>query len=295
MDLSTSSPQQVPVALPQPMTGLVQESLDQQVRAVFEGMGLSGHTFNTYSTQANLFARYCHQQHRCTTLDQCRAYADEWLESRSHLSRYTQVLAVSALAKLYGESSADFVHPGRRSRDDIRRSRGRKVRDAFFSEERNPDFVDFCRGTGLTRSELESLTGDQLRIEGDQVYIEMPCRKGQCMRKVPVIGNVARIVEMMQAAGTGKVFKRIFVAADIQSYRADYARALYKMHARDLETCKKSPFTGNKHSSGQGYSDCVYWLRGSRKGEWLDKQAMKIATDALGLRHFKSFGENYLR
>ena len=139
-----------------------------------------------------------------------------------------------------------------------------------------------------------SLTGDQLRVEDGKAFIEMPCRRGQSTRRVPVIGNVGLIVKMMRAAGSGRVFGRVFTAADIQSYRVLAARALYAMHARDLETCQQSPFTGNVHSCGKGYSNCVYWLRGSRQGEWLDKQAMKVVTDALGLRHFKSFAQSYL-
>ena len=269
-------------------------TLEQQVLAVFEGKDLAVHTLNTYRRQMGHFVRYCREHHQCTTLAECRPYADEWLKSRSHLSRYTQALDVASLARLYSTTSADFYQSGKRSRDDLIRSRGRKSRDRFFSETRNRDFVDFCRATGLTRSELKALTGDQLKIEGDNVFIEMPCDGENCIRKVPVIGNTDVVVKMMQAAGSGRVFKKIFSAADIQSYRVDYARSLYQMHARDLETCLKSPFTGNVHSSGRGYDNSVYWLRGSHQGEWLDKQAMKMATDALGLRHFKSFAQSYL-
>ena len=100
---------------------------------------------------------------------------------------------------------------------------------------------------------------------------------------------------MMRAAGKNKVFSRIFVAADIQGYRLEYARALYQMHARDYETCLKTPFKGDRHSSGKRYASSVYRLRGARQGEWLDRQAMQLVTDALGLHHFKLFAENYLQ
>ena len=270
-------------------------ALEQQVLEAFQGRDLAVHTINNYCRQAGYFVQYCQQYHQCTTLTECRPYADEWLMSRSHLSPYTQALDAVSLAKLYGGTSSDFYQAGGRDRDSITRSRKKSVRDRFFSEERNRDFVDFCRGTGLTRSELKALTGDQLRIEGCSVYIEMPSRGQNCTRKVPVIGNVDLIVRMMREAGTGRVFRKIFVAADIQSYRADYARAIYQMHARDFETCQTSPFTGNKHSSGRSYGNCVYWLRGSRQGQWLDKHAMKMATDTLGLKRFSSYAEHYLR
>lgn len=253
------------------------------------------HTVNTYCQQACHFVRYCREHHQCTGLAQCRPHADEWLASRSHLSRYTLILDATVLARLYGEPNTHFIRPGKPRHAPRSRSREKRSRDRFFSEERNQDFVAFCRGTGLTRSELNALTGDQLRKRGGNAYIRMPARRGEGIRKVPVIGDVERIVKMMRVAGKNKVFSRIFVAADIQGYRLEYARALYQMHARDYETCLKTPFKGDRHSSGKRYASSVYRLRGARQGEWLDRQAMQLVTDALGLRHFKSFAENYLR
>ncbi len=269
-------------------------SLEEQVIAAFEGMRLALSTRHNYIRQAKHFVRYCQAYHGCTTLEGCRPYADEWLASRSHLSAFTQEFAATVLAKLYDCPRKDFIRFGGRNRENIKRSRGIRVRDRFFCEERHRDFVAFCRSTGLKRSELKALTGDQLRIEEGDTYIEMPGGGQPCNRKVPVIGEVGLVVAMMQAAGTGRVFRQVYTAADIQSYRADYAKALYRMHARDLETCKRTPFVGERHPSGHPYRDSVYNLHGAREGEWLDRQAMKLVTDALGLKHFRSFGENYL-
>ncbi|MBS7327574.1 MAG: site-specific integrase, partial [Oxalobacter sp.] len=191
-------------------------SLEEQVIDIIEGKGLAVHTVNTYCRQLRFFVRYCREHHQCTTLEACRPFADEWLMSRSHLSSFTLALDAASLARLYDTTISDFQVPGKRRRADITRSRKKSTRDRFFSEARNSGFVDFCRGTGLTRRELKGLKGDQLRIEGGNVYIEMPARHHNCVRKVPVIGNVDLIVKMMQKAGTGKVFRKIFVAADIQ-------------------------------------------------------------------------------
>lgn len=259
-------------------------------------------TFNSYMKHCNYFTAYCKAEHGCRTLDECRQYVDEWLKSRSELSAYTQKLEASALAKLYGCSTRDFVKTATRNRDEITRSRGEKTRDAHFSEEKNRDFVDFCRGTGLRRQELEQLKGTALIYRDGKPHLRVTDgTKGGRARICPVTGEVAKIEVMMQAAGSGKVFDKIPNGADVHSYRADYATAVYKANARDLETCKASPFWNPEHSNGKGKPkggydrDSVYHMRGTHKGEWLDKQAMKIASEALGHNRISVVGEHYIR
>ena len=105
------------------------------------------------------------------TLEQARLYVDEYLQSRSHLSAYTQKLDALALAKVYGCKTTYFVATEVRHRADISRSRGEKVMDRNFSESRNKEFVDFCRSTGLRCSETSELRGTQLIQRNDKFYI----------------------------------------------------------------------------------------------------------------------------
>lgn len=228
------------------------------------------------------------------TLAQCRDHANAWLASRSHLSCFTQELDATVLAKLYGCERRQFVHSAGRRREDIKRSRTKCVRDRFFSEDKHRDFVAFCRGTGLKRAELKVLTGNQLRVTADGAYIEMPFSWKEGIRMVPIIGAVDGIVRMMQQAGVGRVFQKVYTGADIQSYRADYARALYAMHARDLKTCQQAPFPGEGNRLACSYRNSVYIPRGVGKGKWLDRLAMGIVTEALGLRNAMSFARSYL-
>lgn len=254
----------------------------------------SWNTYRTYLKHANYFAKWCKEQHGCRTLAECRPYADEWLQSRAVLSAYTQKLEVSTLAKMYGCTSKDFVAVASRKRSDITRSRGEKIRDKNFSEERNSELVSFCRSTGLRRAELRALTGDKLRQdESGNYYIVVDSgSKGGRYREAPVIGNVDNVVRLMNAAGSGKVFSRIHNGADIHSYRADYATAIYKAHARKIEDI---PFDRVNAGSGFKYQSGVYCRRGDNKGSKLDKEAMLIASRALGHNRISVIGEHYLR
>lgn len=259
-------------------------------------------TFRTYMKHANYFAQYCKEKHGCKTLEQCRPYIDEWLSSRSRLSPYTQKLEAASLAKLYGCSTKNFVQTDTRNRDNITRSRGEKVRDSHFSEANHRDLVDFCRSTGLRRGELECLRGDSLTYKDGKAYIHITSgAKGGRERFAPIIGDVAKVESMMKAAGSGKVFEKVPNGADIHGYRSDYATAIYKQHARSYEACCKTRFWNREHFNGKGQSkggfdnDSVYRMRGSHKGEWLDKEAMRIASEALGHNRISVVGEHYIR
>ena len=298
------------------------ESLTKQVQNVLEeklAIGESKHqaklegnaqagiysweTFHAYMRHDVYFVEYCKAEHGCKTLQECRQYVDEWLESRSRLSPYTQKLEAAALAKLYGCSSKDFVATSPRHRADITRSRGEKKRDKHFSEERNKDFVDFCKGTGLRRSELECLTGDRLvYIDGKPHIDVLRGSKGGKLRTAPIVGEVDKIVSMMVKSGSGKVFDRIPNGADIHGYRSEYATAVYMAHARSYSECKADhEFWNKEHYNGKGKprggydKDCVYHFQGDRKGDWLDKRAMLKASEALGHNRISIVAGHYIR
>jgi hypothetical protein len=71
----------------------------------------------------------------------------------------------------------------------------------------------------------------------------------------------------MNEAGDKKVLNNIHNAADIHSYRGDYATAIYLANARPLEQIPKCD---------------RYYCRKDKKGVWYDKEAMKITSKALG-------------
>ena len=192
-------------------------------------------TYRSYLQQCCQFARYCRDNHHCKNLEDCRQYVGEWMESRKDLSAYTLKLSASALCKLYGESLEELgITTKRAARSEITRSRGTAKRDKHFSEEKNAEFVEFCRSTGLRRSEITKLRGDQLLQEEGQWYIQTTGKGGR-FRIIPICGDVDLVVRKMQSAGTGKVWAKVPSCADIHSYRADYATRVYLSHARPIE------------------------------------------------------------
>ena len=237
-------------------------------------------TYRSYLQQCCQFVRYCRDQHHCKNLADCRQYVKEWMESRKDLSAYTQKLSASALCKLYSESIEELgITTKRADRGEITRSRGTAKRDAHFSEQKNAEFVEFCRSTGLRRSEITKLRGDQL-IERDGEYYIETTGKGGRFRIIPICGDVELVVRKMQAAGTGKVWKKIPSNADIHSYRSDFATRLYLLHAREIDSLPRKE---------------RYICRRDKVGTIYDRQAMLIASQALGHNRIDVIGQHYLR
>lgn len=239
-------------------------------------------TYKNYLKHCNYFTNYCKEKYNCKKLEECRKYADEWLETRSNLSAYTQKLEVSALAKLYGETSENFKKTNDRKRKNINRSRGEKIRDKHFSEEKNQEFVQFCKSTGLRRAELKVLTGDKLKFKenGDVYIIIDKGSKGGRYREVLVTNFVELVIEKMKRAGTAKVFEKIPNAADIHSYRAEYCTAIYEKFAREIKEIPKQE---------------KYYCRKDLKGVCYDKKAMLIASQMLGHNRISIIAGHYIR
>ena len=260
-------------------------------------------TINTYRAQCCRFARWARSERGCRTLEDARPVAGDYLEREiaRGLSPYTIRTEAAALAKLYGCTSDDFgVEMPQRSRARITRSREAVERDKGFSPVRNSALVDVAECTGLRRAELACLTGDKLISHGDGTYSVLVDRgtKGGRVRVAPVVGppdQVRRVVDLMQAAGSGKVFHRINSHADIHHMRAVYASRVY---ARALEG-KSSASIGRNAVRGpgagrEGHQSGVYCCRKDRRGVWLDREAMRITSEALGHSRINLIAEHYL-
>ena len=237
-------------------------------------------TYRSYLQQCCQVIRYCRDNHHCKNLTDCRQHVGEWMESRKDLSAYTVKLAASALCKLYGESLEELgISTKRAARSEITRSRGIAKRDSHFSEEKNAEFVEFCRSTGLRRSEITKLRGDQL-IERDGEYYIETTGKGGRFRVITICGDVELVIGKMKEAGTGKVWKKVPQNADIHSYRADYASRIYLKYARPIEEIPRKE---------------RYICRKDKAGIVYDKAAMLEASKALGHNRISVVGEHYLR
>ncbi len=251
-------------------------------------------TRRAYKKQSISFVNFVKKQpvkpelgHKPRTIDECRLYVEDYLCYREScgLSPFTVRLDAAALAKLFNCSIGDFdIELSARTRSKIVRSRGVKARDRHFSEKRNADFVNFCKATGLRRSEIQKLRGMDL-IRDDEGNWRISIRgKGGKHRNALIFSKDPEVVEMvvrkMQDADTGKVWPHVPNGADIHSYRAFYATALYKHLARDPKTIPRE----------ERY-DC----RKDLKGTHYDRKAMKIVSQNLGHERVCVIASNYLR
>lgn len=239
-------------------------------------------TLKVYMEQANYFVKYCKKEHGCRYLDECRQYADEYLQNRIDRgnSPYTLHLIRSALCKLYGDTSRDYIPLPKRRRQDITRSRGEAVRDKHFSEKNHKDIVDFCKGSGLRRHELEKLRGtDFFTKRNGSLYLTIRGKGGK-YREVPILEEYrGHVLKLMRSAEDGFVFEDVPGGMDVHSYRAIYATAFYKRIARPA-------FRIPSHER--------YYCRGDRKGVILDKKAMLEVSRALGHNRVSVIAGHYL-
>lgn len=294
----------------------------------------SYNTYKSYWKHTKYFIKYIKENHpECTTLKSARKYVNEWLQARvgQGLSAWTVQLEAKALGKLYGiqPDNENYFKPPKRNREDIKRSRGDRVRDRHFSKTNNDELIKFCQGTGLRRSELEELRGKDL-VTREQIEIEIarleaipesrrtPIAqnrlrtlqdarlfrgkyftlvrngKGGRARLSPITGkNTAQIVERIKnTPPEEKVWKHVHKSADIHGYRAEYATAIYRTHAREI---KDIPYDRVNRGTGRRYQSEVYVCRKDEAGKKLDKAAILVCSKALGHNRISVVANNYIR
>ena len=294
----------------------------------------SFNTYKSYWKHTKYFIKYIKENHpECTTLKSAKKYVNEWLQARvdQGLSAWTVQLEAKAMGKLYGISPDDenYFKPPKRNREDIKRSRGDRVRDKHFSKTNNDELIKFCKGTGLRRAELGELRGKDLvtreQIEAEIAQLESrPAAeltpvdtkrlemlqdtrlfegdyfthirngKGGRERMSPIIGpNTEQIVERIKSTpAEEKVWQHIHQSADIHGYRAEYATIIYKAKARAIE---EIPYDRVNKGSGRKYQSDVYICRKDEAGRKLDKVAMLVCSKALGHNRISVVADNYIR
>ena len=294
----------------------------------------SFNTYQTYWKHTKYFLKYIKEVHpECTTLKSAKKYVNEWLQLRTDqgLSAWTIQTEAKALSKLYGIQPDDegYFKPPKRNREDIKRSRGDRVRDRHFSEENNDELVKFCKGTGLRRSELMELRGKDLvtraqiedeiarlnalpagersaaadkrlemlqdtRLFDEEYFTHVRNGKGGRERLSPIIGRFAGqiIGRIRETPAEEKVWQYVNTNADIHGYRAEYATAIYKTHARPIQDI---PYDRVHRGTGRRYQSEVYTCRKDEAGKKLDKAAMLVCSKALGHNRISVVADNYIR
>lgn len=293
----------------------------------------SYNTYKTYWKHTKYFISYMKENHpQVTTLSKSEKYVNEFLQSRvdQGLSAWTIQTEAKALGKLFGiePGSKNYFDCPKRERYEIKRSRDTAKRDRHFSKANNAELVNFCKGTGLRRSELEKLKGKDmvnlLQIERRLMELESKTSltekeektlamlkdvrlyggkydhflfvkgKGGRIRLSPIIGiHSEEIIARIEQTGKNEnVWLHVHSAADIHGYRGDYATSIYKAYARDI---KDIPYDKKHKGTGRMYQGDVYTCRKDEAGKKLDKRAMLVCSKALGHNRIEVVANNYLR
>lgn len=286
-------------------------------------------TYRTYWKHTKYFLKWVQKNHpEIRKLDKAEKLVPEWLQTRvdARLSAWTVQTEAAALNKLYGITTDDpkRFQPPQRKKEDIIRSRGTKVRDAHFSEVKNEELVNFCRGCGFRRNVLEKLRGDDLydrarveaalekaKADNDAAMVKV-CKaalenfpnkeyfilhrsdKGGKTRISPIVGPAqGKIVQRMRNTPADQlVWQYVSGNCDVHGYRADYATCLYKEYARPIE---KLRFDRKIRCADGKYRSEIYACRGDEKGKKLDRRAIGIISIALGHNREDTAISNYVR
>ena len=292
-------------------------------------------TYKTYWKHTKYFISYVKDHHPdCANLKHARDYVGEWLQTRvdKGLSAWTVHTEAKALSKLYGitPSDTDYFKPPERHREDIIRSRVESTSDKHFSKTNNAELIKFCKCVGARREGLTKLCGrdlitkEQIRQEVDRIldiskersltkmeqkdlminkdallftkndYFVFLREKGGRERISPICGSVADVQAVVERfrerEADEKVWRHVHSNADIHGYRADYSNRIYRLYERDIE---EIPYKLSK--ANRLYQPDVYHCRRDEKYRCLDREAMRLASIALGHNRIDIVANNYLR
>ena len=258
------------------------------------------HTDRTLHNYAGSWSRFASFVATTTTAEDLKALeksknVDGWIDLVNHylehckktgLSAPTQSTYKAALAKVLGVSSTTFVATDIRYRANKKNNR-LKSNDDRMSAETNNRWFSIVSATGLRKNELKAITGDSLyQREDGRYYLKIIGKKhktkGARDRWVPIITRdqqeLERLVEEFKLAGKKRVFQ-VPTALKPHKYRAEYAKRLYLLVARDLKDIK------NKKEK--------IFLRGELRGVVLDRKACLIVSRALGHNRPEEFQKSY--
>jgi integrase len=259
-------------------------------------------TYHTYVRHCLDFAEWAREQQGAKSLKQARSFVADYLqkEIEGQKSAWTIRLEAAALAKLYDCSSSDFgVKLPTRQRENITRSRESKAHDREFSEKRNQDLVNFCRGTGLRRKEVSALTPADIYERDGAVWVFIKNGKGGRRRESRVVSEYADHVLAMKAAaeaeGRPLVFGHVPNRADIHAYRSEYAEKRYREILSDHAQLERAREYWRQWKESHNYTGPETYSRRGEGAKTFDRAVLLAVSGDLGHNRVDVVARYYLR
>lgn len=254
-------------------------------------------TREIYEEHCAHFVEWCIQEkniNKYASLSKIEDLTKEYLKEREEkgLSLYTLKAERAALAKLYGHE-IDYKFKEARTIDKITRSRNECKKDKRFSFEKNIDLVNVCRGTGGRRDDIARLTPSRFfEDRNGNLWVRFEESKGGRDRISPVLPRYQEQIKeiIKNKEPNERLFEKIHDAADIHSFRRDYAKELYEL-VRDNPEKQEQYKEKYPEREQKGYD--TYFARGSDfKGK---KDDIYIVSEALGHNRLSVTVNHYLK
>jgi hypothetical protein len=229
-------------------------------------------TLHGYIEQARAFERWLKAEGiptRYKTAEEAKPRVAEYLKAmtekynetgrpRPQTIKTAQAALVKAFEMTREESEAlpeiPAVHNG-----DVIRSRLEVATDLRIdkSSDRYKEIKNFCKVTGLRRSELEKLKPEQLKFDRDgRPYLEI-VGKGGRYRETHFYGNQAEVAAAIDKIRSSPketaIFGKVQHGVDIHHWRALYARRVYRKFARPIERLSPSEIYIHKIYDASGH------------------------------------------
>lgn len=253
--------------------------------------------YKKWSLKFAEWERKKHPEKEYKTLDNIpKAHVTEWIKESigKGESGYTTRLKTAAVAKIFKCHTYDFgvkLPSKRNDRSTIKRSRNAVDYDTHFSIVNNQNKINFCKGTGVRRSELEHIKPEQIKFnkqgklildfKSQKVYRTMT--KGGRGRTIYVLKKYYDVVlqakEEAENMGQDTVFLKVHHAMDVHSYRAVFAKEKYKEVIADIK---------NKCET-----IVLDYICRDGSGRRYNKKALRIVSENLGHSRIDVVVKNY--
>jgi integrase len=213
-----------------------------------------------------------------------KEHVAEWIKEGINKgeSSYTTRLKAASIAKIMRCHTYDFgikLPSKTNDRSTLKRSRHNVDYDNHFSYVNNQDKINFCKGTGLRRSELEQIKPQQIYFKGEKLILDFKSQKvyrtmtkGGRGRTIYVLKKYYDVVlqakENAEKMGQDTVFLKVHHAMDVHSYRAIFAKEKYKEVISDMK---------NKCAT-----IALDYICRDGSGRRYNKKALKVTSENLG-------------